>query len=396
MSISVETWRWLASDEGLGAIACAPAGVSAAAVAKLRTRYDAERARGVLEAGAARRKAAAKLDPVWVRGLLADVAGVEMASSARSSAHKAARYMRVLGEGACVADLCCGIGADSWGLSRAGMGVVGVDCDASRTLMYAHNLPRCSVVRGDALRDCPAGVDAFHLDPARRDAEGRVRGVDGFLPGPDVWAGVIGRVGSGAIKLNPGVDASVLPAGELEILSEPDGLTQAVLWVGALGGGCSRRATLLGADGVACSISGEPDRPEDSSDIGAFIGTIDPCVERADLAGVLLDQLGVRLVHPGTGLLTGESVAQHPMVRWYRVLGVMAWSEKRVRSLLRELGAGVVEIRTRGGVVNPDALQRRLRGDGGRDGLSVLVYRLGRRVVAVVAEGAGVVSPGAA
>jgi hypothetical protein len=36
--------------------------------------------------------------------------------------------------------------------------------------------------------------------------------------------------------------------------------------------------------------------------------------------------------------------------------------------------------------VNPDEMQRRLRGDGTRSDLSVLVYRLGDRVVSVVAE----------
>lgn len=392
MAISVETWRWLASGEGLGAIDLAPGSVTAGAVAKLRSRYDAERACGVLEVGAARRKAFAKLDPSWARGLLADVAGVEMASSARSSVHKAARFKRVLGSGARVADLCCGIGGDSWGLAGAGLETIGVDCDAARTLMYAHNLPRCPVVCGDALDDCPADVEAFHLDPARREGSRRIRGIDGLAPGPGVWEGVIDRVGSGAIKLNPGVDASLLPAGEVEILSEPDGLTQAVLWVGALGGDCARRATVLGDDGRVCSISGEPERPDDTNDIGAYIGTMDPCVERADLAGVLLDALGVRLVHPGTGLVTGASRVEHPMVRWYRVVEVMAWNEKRVRALLRGLGAGVVEVRTRGGVVDPDGLQRRLRGDGERDDLSVLVYRLGSRVVAVVAERAAVAS----
>jgi hypothetical protein len=36
--------------------------------------------------------------------------------------------------------------------------------------------------------------------------------------------------------------------------------------------------------------------------------------------------------------------------------------------------------------VNPDETQRALRGKGTRDDLSVLVYRLGDRVVAIIAE----------
>lgn len=265
--------------------------------------------------------------------------------------------------------------------------------------MYGHNLPHCEAVCGDALADMPADVAAFHLDPARRDGTKRTLLLEDFMPGPDVWDAIIGKVGTGAIKLNPGVDAYALPAGEVEILSEPGGLTQGVLWIGKLAGEHSRRATVLDDSGAVASLSGESERPEDSSEIGSFIGTLDACVERADLVGRLLDELSVSLVHPGTGLVTGEDATKHAMVRWYRVLETLPWNEKRVRAVLRDLGAGVVEIRTRAGVVNPDELQRRLRGDGDRAGLSVLVYRLGDRVVAVVAESvptkepAGAVSP---
>jgi len=347
----------------------------------------------ILEASRARRKARVKLDAGWADSLLTDVAGVEMASSARSSAYKARRFAQQHGEGALVADLCCGIGADSWALHGAGLRVVGVDIDEARVVMFRHNLPGCEVVCGDALTDCPPEADAFHLDPARREGTKRTLLVEDFMPGPDVWDSVIERVGSGAIKLNPGVNAYDLPVGEVEILSEPNGLTQAVLWVGQLAGDSNRRATRLSVDGSACSISGEPERPEDACEIGGYVGTLDPCVERADLMGVLLDELGVRLVHPGTGLITSEQSVEHAMVRWYRVLEVMAWNEKRVRAKLRELGVGVVEIRTRGGAVNPDEVQKKLRGRGDRDDLSVLVYRLGDRVVAIIAEGVQSTTP---
>jgi hypothetical protein len=251
--------------------------------------------------------------------------------------------------------------------------------------MFAHNLPGCGVLVGDALDACPPDADAFHLDPARRSDAGRTRSIEDFQPGPDVWGRIIDRVGTGAIKLNPGVDAYTLPDGEVEILSESGTLTQAILWVGRLAGDQTRSASVLTDTGVV-SIHGEPDRPDDSNEIGAYIGTLDPCVERADLVATLLDTTHTLLVHPGTGLVTSEEVVQHPMIRWYKSLEVLAWNQKRVKSALRSHDAGVVEIRTRAGVVNPDETQRALRGKGTRDDLSVLVYRLGDRVVAIIAE----------
>lgn len=386
MSISLETWRWLVSDAGEAAIACAPEEMSAAAIGKLRKRYDADQVRGIMEIARARDKARAKLDPRWADRLMADIAGVEIASSTLSSVYKGRRFVQVLGDNGRVADLCCGIGADSWGLAANGLGVVGVDIEPARALMYRHNLPGHEAIVGDALDACPTGVEGFHLDPARRSDGKRTLSVDDFLPGPTVWDAIIGRVGTGAIKLNPGVDGYALPSGELEILSEPGGLTQAVLWVGGLAGNCTRRATKLMVDGKSCSVAGEPERPEDSNEIGAYLGTLDPCLERADLVGCVLDTLGVDLVHPGTGLVTGDTLVEHPMVRWYCVLETMAWNVKRVRSALRAFDGGVVEVRTRGGVVNPDQVQRQLRGDGARDDLAVLVYRLGDRVVSVIAQ----------
>ncbi len=379
-------WRWLATPEGEGAIARSGGRLSAADVRTLRKTYTGAQVHLAAGAWAARERAARKLDAGFSRGLLADVAGVEMASSALASAHKARRMAAVLGTGARVADLCCGIGGDSWGLLRAGLVPVGVDLDPVRAWMYGHNTGRESV-RGDALDDCPDDARAFHLDPARRSGTGRrTLRIEDFEPGPAVWDAIIGKVGHGAIKLNPGVDGSALPVGELEILSEPGGLTQAVLWVGDLAGECERRATKLGVDGSVCTIAGSAGRPGDAHDIGAYIGVLDPCLERADLVGSFLDETGTALVHPGTGLVTMGEPVGHGMVRWYRVIEVTPWSRKRVRAALRGLSAGVVGVRTRGGVVDPDAEARALRGAGERDDLAVLVYRIGGRVMAVIAE----------
>jgi hypothetical protein len=63
----------------------------------------------------------------------------------------------------------------------------------------------------------------------------------------------------------------------------------------------------------------------------------------------------------------------------------MPWRLSRVRECLASLDAGVVEVKTRGGAVEPDAAQRALRGPGQR-GLTVFVLRFGRRVEAIVTE----------
>ena len=383
MPIPADTWRWLTTGDGQQALAAAPTELTAASISRLRKRYSADESHAIVECAQARTKATRKLDSAWAGHLIADTQGVEMASSMYSSAYKARRYRLLLGEDSTVGDLCCGIGADSWGLVNQQLRVVGVDQSESRCVMFAHNLPQSEVICGDALDDCPE-IDAFHLDPARREGDRRSRNVDSFLPPVDVWRKLISRVPSGAIKLNPGVNAGEIPDGELEVISEAGSLTQALLWTGVFEQHV-RTATRLYRD-VAVSVSGVPERPDEQHDFEAFVGTLDPSLERAELVGELLRLLGVSLVHPGTGLVTAAEPNFHAMVRWYRVLDVLPWNEKRVRVALRAHDTGTVEVRTRAGLVNPDELQRRLRGTGERQDISVLIYRLGDRQVAVIAE----------
>jgi THUMP domain-like len=386
MTETCSIWQWLASDEGESAIGAMPMAPTTAQIAAMRNRMSAEQVRAASNAMRARVKGAKKLDHAFATRLISDIPGVEMASSAIASLYKAQRFATVLGDSARIADLCCGIGGDSWGLGRAGLVPIGVDSNADRAWVYQHNTG-FDAICGDALNDCPIDIAGFHLDPARRNIAGkRTLDIEDFEPGPKVWDRLIETHPNGAIKLNPGVNAYDLPMGELEILSEPGGLTQALLWVGSLAGEHERRATKLGADGSVSSIAGEAWRPEDSNEIGDYLGTLDPCLERADLVGAFLDQAGVSLVHPGTGMVTASEPVSHPMMRWYRVIEVMGWNRKRVKAVLRGLDAGVIEVRTRGGAVNPDSEQRYLRGNGDNPRLSVLIYRIDRRILAITAE----------
>ena len=68
--------------------------------------------------------------------------------------------------------------------------------------------------------------------------------------------------------------------------------------------------------------------------------------------------------HPKLGLLTSDRVLLSPWLRGFEVLADLSWNLKRVRRWLREHGAGVVEVKTRGGAVDPDAVQPKLRGPG--------------------------------
>jgi hypothetical protein len=381
-------WAWAISDEAAPLRAMVSPGMGPGPLAKLRSRWSAEQIAVVSELVAARDKARAKFPGVADR-LAADRTGVEMGSSARAAAHKAARFLRVLGPGAGITDACCGIGGDAMALAEAGLSVTAIDSDERRAWMAGVNA-RCAWHAAD-IRTFPIDTPGLHIDPARRSGDQRTRQTEDFEPPLADLLALLERAEAGALKVHPGIHADSLPPGELEILSESGRLTQAVLWTGRAAE-VARRATLFEANGATHTLSGTPDRPTDTAPIGAWVHTFDPAVERADLAAQLIDATGLALVHPGAGLLTGEDACASPWVRAFRVVESMPWNFKGVRARLRDLDAGEVTVKTRGGLVEPDRLSRELRGKSGRP-LVLFALRLGDAPVAVITEPARTNAP---
>jgi len=279
----VDAWRALAEDaEAEGVIASLPESPGPREVEALRTRWPAAVAACAVEVGRARRKASGKFRPEVARSLWADAEGVEMASSGSAARHKAARFA---GHGEAV-DLCCGIGGDAMAMAEVCPMVLAVDASPVRAWMAARNaccMALCAEVEG--VGDPGEGMVA-HVDPARRDRDGRRRiRYEDLEPGPAVIEALAGSRPGVAVKLPPGVDSRETPAGELEWISEGGRLTQAVLWTGALRGACERRATRLSGDDAA-SITGDgSEAGERAETLGRWLFAVDPAVERAGLLG---------------------------------------------------------------------------------------------------------------
>jgi hypothetical protein len=404
---AVEIWQALAAPERAALVesACTVDSGDVLAVQQVRKLAgDAELARAALLLGQARRKLREKFGD-RAATMWADPQGAEMASSVLSAEHKARRIGRTGVKR--VVDVCCGIGGDAMLLAERGMRVRAVDLEPVRAWMAWMNAgPGCEAIVADAADVDVAGA-LVHIDPARRHVEGggvrRAWTLNDLAPGPSVVRALLERSGvGGAVKLGPGVDhAEVrreLPPGELEFFSENGRLTQAVLWVGK--SVCSEpgttRATLIrrkpdeawNAEQTV-ELVGVPDEhvPPIVADARAraYLYEPDDSIERARLQHVLCEGLGAELLHPALGVVTSDAIVHSDWVRSYRVIEQMAWNAKRVRQALTALDAGLVEVKTRGGAVDTDVLQKELRGKGAR-ALVVFVYRVERQMIAIVAE----------
>lgn len=395
-----KTWRAMAGPEfdALRAHAAQTDPGDVAAVSRLRRLAPAEIVSAALELADARRRLKAKWPDRW-DWMLADRAGAEMASSHAAAKHKAARFARAFPGGE-VADLCCGIGADAIGLVEARLRVTGYDIDPARCWMCESNA-QCDVELADVATETPAGAP-FHLDPARR-AVGTAPGARGrwhladHAPSPAVWRKLLadGAPPGAAIKLGPGVEREQVVEAlgavatrlrsslEIEYISESGRMIQAVAWLGVLAVGTPVSATLL-TSGGAHTVSGISADPPGGGP-GEFLLEADPSIERARLLHVLCERHDLTELHPGLGLLAGGGAPDSPWLTSFRVLGRSPFNAKRLRGALSELGAGIVEVKTRGGACDPDKLQAQLRGRGERS-LTVFVLRLSTELVSFVCE----------
>ncbi len=408
----LDAWRWLASAEGdaLRAkvkdwIAPLPAQVTA-----LRKEFSQEVVHAALQWASGRAKAIAKFGELGSH-LWSDPEGVEMASGPLPAAWKATRFARASRQNSgTVLDVCCGIGADAIALREAGLAVTCVDLDPLRAWMAEQNTQCPSIVMDaralatdEAFWRAGLGKDvtALHIDPARRITIGsggasrsRIWKFADVEPGPEAIRALLERCPDAGIKLSPGLNfaevreqlvepSNLSGQSQVEFISQRGKLVQGVVWTGKLARGMDemadsspapRRATLLTSAGN-WSIFGEADRPQNLEvlPLSRYFFEVDDAIERAELLGALT-QLSARgtpsvplaLAHPKLGLFVAREnystlpildASVSPWLTPFELLAEMPWNERKVEERLKQLGAGIVEVKTRDGLVNPDDLQ---------------------------------------
>ena len=380
----LDAWRSLLTDDGARLVDEVEAfgAFDAATIDSLRSRWPADRVRAAIDLVTARRKAAVKFPDA--AQLIADTEGVEQATAAPVAAHKAERFAAL--RPARIIDLCCGIGGDAMALAQHAP-VMAVDHCPRRAWMAEHNVRHvaggsCESAVAD-VTTLPLDGEVFHLDPSRRAGGRRMHQYAELQPGPDFIESLRARCPTGAIKLSPGLDLDAVPAGEVEMISHDGTLRQAVLWIGDLARH-ERTATHLPS---GATISGNPE-PIPVAPARRYLLSVDPAIERAGLIGNFANQLGIDAVHPLLGLLTADQAPAHPMLSGFEVLCEMPWRLAKVRAWLAAHDGGIVEVKTRGRAVNPDTIQRQLRGDGDTT-YTVFIMRWDRPLIAWITQRVG-------
>jgi hypothetical protein len=423
----LDAFRALLSPEGQALLAALrdydPAQELAVAT-RLRRDHSPELVSAALAQARLRQRAAAKFGAEDARRMYFTPNGVEQSTRRSVAEYRAVRF-RALGRTpeaplSHVVDLCGGIGGDALAMARAGLTVEAVDLDPATCLAARANadalLPDPSaltVVTADVLTHDLSAAESVFIDPARRSgARGRIFDPEAYSPPLSFSIEAVRGVGTGAIKIAPGIPHELVPDDfEAEWISDNGDVKEAVLWH-APGSAPStapstapesapstapqaralearapqaqapgapapltpggRRATLL-PGGASLLGRGLPD-PEVRA-VGRYLYEPDGAVIRAHLVAEVAEDLDGGLIDETIAYITADELRPTPYATPYEITDQLPFGVKKLRALLREREVGILTVKKRGSAVEPEELRKKMKLSG-RNSATVFLTRV--------------------
>ena len=357
-----------------------------ALVSKLRSQgHDPATVAAVLTQAKLRKRAVAKFGE-FASQMLFTEAGLEQASRLKVAAIHAGRF-RSAGIKQ-VADLGCGIGAESMALASLGIEVKAFEIDEVTAAVATYNLApfeNASVEIADVEALDLSGFEALYFDPARRELHGPKKSSTqrhfdpaNFSPNYNFVLEQAKTKPTG-IKLGPGHDKKQIPAGcEAQWISVDGDLVELGLWFGKLAReSIARSALLISSTGQNEITSSEMESPNaDLAEIGEYVYEPDNSLIRSGLIADFANPLGLTLISPEIAYLSSNEEISSPWLKGYKVIDNLVFDRKKLKAYVRENNIGILEIKKRGSDVSPEELRKQLapKGEGAA---TLIVTRVG-------------------
>lgn len=364
--------------------------------------HSPELVSAVLTQSRLRTRAEAKFGE-FARQMLFTQAGLEQATRLNVAARHAQRFAQAGVRH--VADLGCGLGADAMALASLDIAVTAVEVDETTAACATINLipfPHATVVHSDATSVALEDGAGVWLDPARRttttSGTKRIWDPEAFSPPLSFVESLAAEGRAVGVKMGPGMPHDSVPAGcEAQCVSVGGDVTEVTLWFNAVARpGIRRAALVIGAEGAAELTSGEEFDGGPVAPVGPVEGFLyepDGAVIRAGLVADLALDLGGHLVDEHIAYICAPELLDTPFARAYRVLEVMPFNVKALKTWVRENGIGVLDIKKRGTSVTPEELRKQLLPGGkaagkaaGKKTATLVLTRIGEERVAVSVE----------
>jgi hypothetical protein len=330
--------------------------------------YDPGLVAAVLSQAKLRRRARKKFGD-FTDGMLFTEDGLEQASRLQAAALHAGRFR---GAGITqVADLGCGLGAESMAMGAIDLNVRAFEIDEVTAALAVFNLgafDNVEVEQADITTLDLSQFEALFFDPARRELDGKgeraTRKFDPAQFSPNFnWVLEQARTKPTGIKLGPGhPHEAIAQDAEAQWLSIDGDLVELALWFGEVKRPkVARAATVVNSTGRHEIVSETfESEPADVSALKQFIYEPDNAVVRSHLIADLAREVGASLISREIAYLSSDKEIDSPMMRGFRVVDEMAFDRKKLKAYLRERNIGTLEIKKRGVDVVPEQLRKEM------------------------------------
>ena len=344
----------------------------------------------VLTQAKLRQKAQVKLGEFASRMLFTE-AGLEQASRLSVAAHHANRYVRA--GLSSVADLGCGIGADSLAFAAAGLSVTAVDADEVTAALATYNLapfPEATVIHAQAENVDLSDVQGVFLDPARRTSghsnTQRLTRVEDYSPSLD-FAFSLADTHPTGIKLGPGFDRDHLPEGwEAQWVSVNGDVVELGLWSPGLSRpGVGRAALVMTSQGAHEMVAASDSEDAVLGDIARYIYEPDGAVIRARLIGDVAREVGAHMLDPHIAYMSSDVLVETPFAHGFEITEKLPLDVKQIRAWAQSHNIGTLEIKKRGVDIDPAEFRKKLSLSG-KDSATLILTRIGDERMALVAQ----------
>ena len=328
--------------------------------------------------------------PLW---LWADSLAMQQSTAADLSQYKA----QLIPAQSRVADLCCGMGGDSFFLD-ASISVFGVDLSFYRLQMFAknHSLLRPTAPSFAVAADVtqiPFDFDYFLLDPDRRDHSRQDLNwdIENLSPSINQVAAILQKHPNGLIKLSPAADHKALfesqICGDYEWIGNKSDCRELLVRCGNLRADIQESVQKLAQKETeksseklswgdvlisAVELESAQKLTYSQSEIdkatfdlsqdchvpseGDYIYEPLKTAVRSHTFAPLAQSLGLKLIDFHVAYLSSGELVEHTFLNAYKLIHPPVLQEKLVAPILKKLDVGEVIVKKRGIEINPNAL----------------------------------------
>jgi hypothetical protein len=286
-----------------------------------------------------------------------------------------------------VADLGCGIGAESLAFASLDLKVSAYEIDEVTSAIAAYNLAifdNVEVNNQDVTKLDLEQHQALFFDPARRNSKARLFNPQDFAPNFD-WVIEQAKKKPTGIKLGPGHPHNQIPQeAEAQWVSVEGDLVELSLWFNETKRqDVTRSALLITKDGKHELKTNQKEEPAPTGELGQYIHEPDNAVIRSHLINLLAEQTNTHTIDPQIAYLTGNDNITSPWLKSYKVEQVLPFDRKQLKAYIKQNDIGTLEIKKRGADITPEELRKELAPKG-KNKATLIVTRIGDAHKAII------------